>query len=425
MTMQSRTPSGLRRALFTLGVCLPLALGCDVTNPGPVQDQFLDQPAAHAGLVNGAGRMLVQSANEIFSKGGVVAREIFPVGSTNWGFTPLIQGGHFRPDDVDLFWNNAQEARFIAEEAVSRFAELDNVAPEVEARASLFAGYANRVLGENMCEAVFNGGPAEPNIRYFERAEDHFTAAINATTGATQTAAYAGRAQVRVWLEDWAGATSDAQNVGDDFLFALATDSRDQEVQNRFWWYNINLPYRVFTIWNTFFEDYYAETGDPRTPWATGRGATVGEGTLTGFGVVPWIFELKYPTGDTPFPFAKGGEMRLIEAEALLVQGRWQEAMDLINEVRTSHVSDITGEPLEPWVAQSLVEAWTYLKRERSIELWLEGRRLGDLRRWEENGTPGQVDWPDFESISPIFTAAPRSDCIPISQTELDTNDNL
>ena len=425
MTIESRTRWGLRRALFSLWVSIPLAIGCDVTNPGPVQDEFLDDPAAHAGLVNGAGRMLVQTANEIFSKGGVVAREIFPVGSTNWGFTPQIQGGLFTEDDVNLMWNNAQEARFIAEEAVRRFGELAEVDPGVMAQARLFAGFANRVLGENMCDAVFNGGPAEPSIRYFERAEDHFAEAIGGGSGEVRTAAYAGRAQVRVWLEDWAGASSDAQTVDEDFLYTLATDSRDQEAQNRFWWYNVNLPYRVFTIWMTFFENYYAETGDPRTPWGTGRGATVGEGTLSGYGVVPWTFDLKYLTGDSSFPFAKGGEMRLIEAEALLTQGQWQEAMVLINSVRTSNTSDATGEPLQPWVAQSLNEAWTFLKRERSIELWIEGRRLGDLRRWEENGTPGEVDWPDFESVSPIFTAAERSRCIPISQTELDTNASL
>ena len=63
-----------------------------------------------------------------------------------------------------------------------------------------WVGFANRVLGDNMCEAVIDGGPAEPNADYFTRAEAAFTAAIAVQTGNLETAAYAGRAQVRVHL---------------------------------------------------------------------------------------------------------------------------------------------------------------------------------------------------------------------------------
>jgi hypothetical protein len=54
------------------------------------------------------------------------------------------------------------------------------------------------------------------------------------------------------------------------------------------------------------------------------------------------------------------------------------------------------------------------LKRERSIELWLEARRLGDLHRWKEDGSPGAVE--DMTG---------RQTCFPIGQNELDSNPNL
>src|SRR5690606_37925997 len=113
------------------------------------------------------------------------------------------------------------------------------------------------------------------------------------------------------------------------------------------------------------------------------------------------------------------------EAEALLEDGQWPEALALINQVRTRNVSETTGSSLEPWDAGSLEEAWTFLKRERGIDLWLEGRRLGDLRRWEDNGTPGMLDWPDFESVSHAFAEAPRARCIPVSKTERESNPNI
>ena len=42
--------------------------------------------------------------------------------------------------------------------------------------------------------------------------------------------------------------------------------------------------------------------------------------------------------------------------------------------------------------ATTVTDAWTLLKRERGIELWLESRRLGDFRRWAANSRPGTTD---------------------------------
>ena len=47
---------------------------------------------------------------------------------------------------------------------------------------------------------------------------------------------------------------------------------------------------------------------------------------------------------------------------------------------------------LTPWPTTNATEAWTALKRERGIELWLESRRLGDFRRWAALNRPGTSD---------------------------------
>jgi hypothetical protein len=55
------------------------------------------------------------------------------------------------------------------------------------------------------------------------------------------------------------------------------------------------------------------------------------------------------------------------------------------------------------------------LVRSGRIELWLEGRTMFDLRRWIEEGTPGEMrDMSPFQRL-----------CIPIAQSEIDSNPNI
>ena len=45
---------------------------------------------------------------------------------------------------------------------------------------ALFAAFANRMLSENVCEAVFDGGAPQPFTAHFERAEEQFTVYVGA-----------------------------------------------------------------------------------------------------------------------------------------------------------------------------------------------------------------------------------------------------
>ena len=110
--------------------------------------------------------------------------------------------------------------------------------------------------------------------------------------------------------------------------------------------------------------------------------------------------------------------MRLIEAEAKLKGGDVAGAMALVNKHRVS-----LG--LTPWTATTATDAWTMLKRERGIELWMEGRRLGDLRRWKAASTPGTLS--DFEIAggSKSYLDANQDLCYPIPLSETQTNPNL
>src|SRR5690606_27230529 len=92
-----------------------------------------------------------------------------------------------------------------------------------------------------------------------------------------------------------------------------------------------------------------------------------------------------------PVRIASGREAMLIRAEATLVGGDWEAAMALINELRHNTKNYYTGEPVAPVAASNLEEAWAALKFERLIEFTLEGRRLGDRKRWKEQARPGAL----------------------------------
>jgi len=65
-------------------------------------------------------------------------------------------------------------------------------------------------------------------------------------------------------------------------------------------------------------------------------------------------------------------------------------------------------------VAGDATAAWADLHFERGATLWLEGRRMGDLRRWNADSGPAHES-----------TLDSRDKCLPISQAEKAANDNI
>ncbi len=121
--------------------------------------------------------------------------------------------------------------------------------------------------------------------------------------------------------------------------------------------------------------------------------------------------------------------MRLIEAEAALVNNDAVTAVDKMNLRRANLALPLYS------TAITVDSAWSLLKLERALELWLEARRLGDLRRWIANNVPGaytdgtyRVSHPGTLSPTPIETmTAPvaRALCFPVGRNERETNPNV
>ena len=376
-------------------LCATLLAGCqlDVTNPGPIQADALDDAKALTGVVNGAGRDLAEALNWVAYTGAAVSREIFPAGSTgSFGITPRQQNGTLADDDGNDWWNQSQRARWTAEQAVKRVKDVLGTSAATNAnlaQALIWAGFANRLLGENFCDGVIDGGPKEASSIYLERAEANFTEAITVATALNNanlvTAATAARASVRLDRNNLTGAATDAATVANTFAYRMSYFTTDLDQYNRVYWASANQPYRAHTVWNTFYDAYRKQTRDPRVPFDSSATILVGDAAVGNLGRVRWYFQTKYAGQTSPINLVTGWEMRLIEAEAKLVANDIPGAMTLVNAHRVS-----LG--LTPWTAGNAAEAWTALKRERGIELWLEARRLGDFRRWATLSRPGASD---------------------------------
>ena len=449
-----------RVALALVATATVVAAGCDftVTNPGPVADANLDSLgtfAARRALVTGARRQLSLILGAVPADGygvaywsAAAAFEINPAGSTgSWGIPPALQVGDLRADDSP--WSGAQQARWIAEDAVRRFQARGVPEDSLFATLELWAGYANRLLGENFCDAVIDGGPKEPVTTYFTRAEAHFTEALRIAQAATfktaanqasvVNAAYAGRASVRAdlatWTSNnaatWANAVADANAVtSNTYTWQMPFYDQDVNQSNSVYWSIGNSPYRAHTEWGTYYEDYYRTTKDPRAQWDST--ALRGDAAVQKFASypnvvnsrVPFYPEGKYRARGSSINLSSGWEMRLIEAEyALAVNNDAATAVAKMNLRRTS-----LSLPL--LTVSTVDQAWTDLKRERMMELWLEARRLGDLRRWDVSGAPGQAMdgvWVTGESSPRETMTSPvvRALCWPISTGEMQTNPNL
>ncbi|HEY5546266.1 MAG TPA: RagB/SusD family nutrient uptake outer membrane protein [Gemmatimonadaceae bacterium] len=414
---------------------------CDttVTNPGPVQDEFLADRNAATAMVNGAGRALSSGMNWISYTGAAVAREIHPAGSTgSFGISARWQNGELNLDDggLNTHWEQAQQARWLAEETLRR---LEAAGPpptgslQTPAQyanllqlAYVYAGYANRLLGENMCEAVIDGSAALPGSTFLQRAESLFTKALAVTGGTASTitslsnAAYGGRAAVRVHLGKWNEAVADAGQVAIAFVYNMPYFNIGSDAQrNRIFYASGNSresgsAYRAHTQWNTWYYDYRVATNDPRVPITVTQ--LEGDAAIECCGKVPFWPEAKYTSSASPIRLTSGREMRLIEAEAKLRNSDMAGAMTSINAVRTQAGTGTL-------TATDLTDAWRLLKRERAIELWLEARRLGDLRRWKADNTPGALD--PLESVGAASHLSQQDLCFPISRSERETNPNL
>lgn len=411
----------LRRGVWTLGLAV-LAAGCgdifDIENPGEILDEDLNDPNLIDVLITGLSSDVSDFVDNVAFDVARLTDEM--AGSGSYADTGYFRTGWAEQGSVGGNWDQAHEAVWMTELHVARIESLlepsEFQASDLVSRAYVFKGVAHRTLGENYCQVVYSNpdeyGSLQPRSIAFDSAVVAFNQALNFGSE-YHTAARAGLASAYAAKGDWAQAVSNAQQVPDDFEFLAYYDIND----------NANVLYdethdrAEMSAYNTLAGSM--DPQDPRAPFTKceegGCSTTNGADGVT----VMWRQE-KVLDEDDDIVVLSGKEARLIEAEAALVNGDLGEFTTQINRVRALYDLDPIAEPA---TAGSLEypnawdDAWSILDGERQLTLWLEGRRLWDLDRWDHPFLDGgEVVW----EPEPI-----RDSCMPVPQGECSVNPNF
>ncbi|MEP7087961.1 MAG: RagB/SusD family nutrient uptake outer membrane protein [Gemmatimonadota bacterium] len=245
------------------------------------------------------------------------------------------------------------------------------------ATASIYGGYSIVLLGESMCSAAINLGPELTPAQLFALAITRFDTAVEAATRAedanTMSFALLGRARAKLDAGDLAGAAADAQLVPVGFIAQTSSDAVNTRRQNALW----SSTTSFFSSVDTSFQNIYDTQHDPRVAYTSS-----GQTATDGFTVV--AYPDKAATSTAPITIAKWSEAQLIIAENDVATGNLPGAILIINDlhVRAGYNSVYApSSPTAPAVLAQIVE-------ERKREFFLEGHRLGDLRRYNLPFTP-------------------------------------
>lgn len=241
-------------------------------------------------------------------------------------------------------------------------------------QAAAYAGYSLTLLGEGMCSAAINVGPELTPAQLFAEAKTRFDSAVAAATTAndatTLNFALLGRARTLLDLGQPAAAATDAAKIPPGFVVNMSTDAVNTRREN---WVFVSIN---TNNWSTIDPSFRGLTingaPDPRVAVTNTNKAGTAQGTVI------WTAD-KYPAFDTVMPIARYAEAQLIIADAKLAANDVPGAVAAINAARATHA----GLPAYDATGQTPAQVLTQLVEERRRELFLEGHRLGDLRRYK------------------------------------------
>ena len=358
-------------------------------NPGQVSAATLYVPSNAQLLVNGAisdfecayTRYVVGSGlltDELSNAIGALANFDYDARRllTNATYGTGVCGANQQPP----IYTTLSTARGSADTVLARLREWTDASLPVGVnrtrligQAATYAGYSLVLLGEGMCTAAVNLSAELTPAQLFGEAKVRFDSAVTAATTANDAAtlnlALLGRARTLLNLNQPAAAGIDAARIPTTFVASTGTDNVNVRRQN-FAFLSINQ--NSFSTVDAAFRGLTVNgLPDPRVAVSnSGRPGTA-------VGTVVWTAD-KYPLVSTSTAIARYAEAQLIVAEARQAAGDLTGAASAINVVRATRA----GVPAYEVGGQSSAQVLATIIEDRRRELFLEGHRLGDMRRY-------------------------------------------
>ena len=279
-------------------------------------------------------------------------------------------------------------------------------------QAAIYGAYSIVMLGEAMCSAAINVGPELTPAQLFEEALIRFDRAVTHAAAVPNEPnlmhfAKLGRARALLNLGRYADAATDAATIPSSFVQGVSTDATYSRRQN------IVYMHITQTFFGTVDPSYRNLTlggaPDPRVAVTnSGRVGNVG-------GIQIWTPN-KYPTVTSSIPVARYAEAQLIVAEARIAANDLTGAATAINNARNN---GRTGMPQFSAAGMTQQQVLDQLIEERRRELFLEGHRFWDVRRF------------NLPLVPAVGTAYPAGGtyadlrCFPLPNIERSRNPNI
>ncbi len=437
-TIQLRTDRsvllGLPAALLIAVSAFLVLSGCDTLtdvepNDKTVPADELDNPSSFQARLVGAQADFFFAYDMAVAWQGLYTDELYDPGNEVeqrrvLPSNDLIGAADENPEGIDGLWTPMQRAAFVTNDLQEdiKAGNFPDQVPDPEnspelARVSLFAGYTKVVLADLFCSLAFNGdGPELSPEETYQQALEDFTEVIDASNAdpEIQNAAYVGRARTHLQLNNTQQAVDDAEEVPRAFEYkpnAYSTNSQKEE--NDLWnmltdsqRFTVDPRFREMTIDGTTAPDPRVEVfQDPDDPFGID-------------GSTPQYQAEKYSSPTSPIRIASWVEAQYIIAE---IEGG-QAAVDIINDVR-----DVQGVS-ETFSSSDDTEIRNKVMDERRRALFLEGQRMGDLRRYREkfDNLPEEGRFPAGEDVD-IDPPSEYEDgtCFPLPDAERETNPGI
>lgn len=320
-----------------------------------------------------------------------------------------------------------QTARFQAKENFERISEFsESEVPEKSTHLAIsrvYHGWSLVALGEGFCSMAVDRGPELSPAEVLRKAEERLTEGMNRASQVGRTdlehMARAGRARVRLDLEDFQGAIDDASQIPPGYVKVATRDGNDARRYNTLYEWINGPQWKHASVAPSYRDVTWKGEPDPRVNVTT-------DGSL-GFDFVTTHYRHdKANSRADDVVITSHDEAQLIIAEASARTGDIDRARAIINELH----AEAGIPPLQESDASTESEVVSHVLEERRRELFVQGgHRLNDMLRFRNTefeipflGEPGS-DHPDGDDQY----GDPYGDvtCFPLPIVEKEQNPNI